>query len=391
MATPTADVDVAPLLITTSTRPHPRPAPSPTLSGAAALKRTATGKYKKRPVIYTEGGDSDECSAGELLDCEETSQKRPRVDVTITRSRSNSSHSPPPDVPTLPQSPVPSGQRIVDPLNDGVLNPPDPQTNDRSTPSTDRTSVLPVIETPSTSACTTRRATSTMSRTEPTTPPERHGLPSPALPTVNINTRSNTTNDTIDTVTPLGDAASLETNLRAAAITAIPQFLNITQKKNKASIYSYLVSCEDPHFQSLLRAYVAFENAATTSERPGSLSTIKRPSQISCWIRCARVNTAPSWSNIRDYGSSVVTWWSSLQPSWRKLECGTSSREEGSLECLSQPGINGLLNLVILAYWWSNGLTESGADSKIEGPRYRWFVADVTWVLSELLETAQFS
>ena len=70
------------------------------------------------------------------------------------------------------------------------------------------------------------------------------------------------------------------------------------------------------------------------------------------------------------------------------MECSSPSQEEGgTLDCLFQPGINGLLNIVILVYWWSNGLVGSGTDSEAESLRYRWFIADVVWVLSKLLKT----
>ena len=191
------------------------------------------------------------------------------------------------------------------------------------------------------------------------------------------------------TASPIMGDILLETNSRNAHPTVVPQFLTIAQKKSKASVHSYLTSSQDVHFQKLLNAYIAFKSAAVTSGVVSSFSTSKQPSHISWWIRCACTDTPPSWSNPHDYGSSVITWWTSLQLSWRKLECSTTSRKEGSFECLFQPGINGLLNVVILAYWWSNGLTKPGTDSKTEYLRYHWFVADVTWVLSKLFEATR--
>ena len=85
----------------------------------------------------------------------------------------------------------------------------------------------------------------------------------------------------------------------------------------------------------------------------------------------------------------MVDWWSSLQPSWRVLESGNEMREEGSFDCLCQPGINGLLNIVILAYWWGNGLEKFSADSHNEEERYRWFANDVSWVLSMLVKAVR--
>ena len=222
--------------------------------------------------------------------------------------------------------------------------------------------------------------------------------PLPTVPVIKKNiVRSNATPARSMTVVggvgvvaaPVVGDGLLRADVGDAHVVAIPQFITVVPKKNKASIHSYLTSCQDTHFQQLLQAYIAFEDAAATSGRVGSLPTTKRPSHISWWIRCARVDAPPSWSSLHDYGSSVISWWSYLQPSWRKLECGTPSREEGSFDCLFQPGINGFLNVVILAYWWSNGLIESGANSVTESSKYHWFVTDVTWVLSKLFEAAQ--
>ena len=62
------------------------------------------------------------------------------------------------------------------------------------------------------------------------------------------------------------------------------------------------------------------------------------------------------------------------------------SRVAGDWEHLYQPGINGLLNIVILAYWWVRILEERGTPID---ETYTWFVSDVTWVLSRLAGVAR--
>lgn len=172
------------------------------------------------------------------------------------------------------------------------------------------------------------------------------------------------------------------------ALENVPKFLAAFQKKSKTSIYGYLSTSRDPQFRSLLQMYISFENAAAPLGKAGALSTADRPTQLPSWIRSARAGTAPSWPNLQDYGTSVINWWSSLQPDWRVLEPGRDTRAEGPLDCLCQPGINGLLNVVILAYWWSNGITSPSTDSHND-ERYRWFANDVLWVLSKLVEAVQ--
>ena len=78
-------------------------------------------------------------------------------------------------------------------------------------------------------------------------------------------------------------------------------------------------------------------------------------------------------------------WWIYIQPEWREIGIATVSRvgrdSFGDWERLYQPGNNGLLNVLILAYWWARILEEWG--SPVDGT-YSWFVSDVSWVLTQL-------
>ena len=76
-----------------------------------------------------------------------------------------------------------------------------------------------------------------------------------------------------------------------------------------------------------------------------------------------------------------MTWWISLQPAWQKIQPGQTSRVGGNWECLYQPGINGLLNIIVLAHWWARILEER--DGAVDD-RYSWFISDFTWVLTQL-------
>ena len=57
----------------------------------------------------------------------------------------------------------------------------------------------------------------------------------------------------------------------------------------------------------------------------------------------------------------------------------------GDWEHLFRPGVNGLLNVVILAHWWAQILEERGCAGD---ETYSWFVSDVAWVLSQLTVVA---
>lgn len=371
---------VAPTTVSTATGvPHgPQPGASPsfpqrgnalTPSATTAPKRTAAGRYKKRPVVYTEDEDSDKGS-DRTSDSERILPKRLRRGTIATRGPSeptedtgDSSDNLPPDISTLLQSPTPSSRHSGDPSGDTDSNASRLQSPDQSSHADWETT-----------GCNTPL---------PTIPTTKETLLSNVSPTESRDVGATGIRTTGD--------VSPKTGSHTAATTVVPKFLTITPKKSKASIYSYLIRREDPHFQNLLKVYIAFENIAAASGQAGSLSTTGRPPQVSWWIRSARFSTLPPLSDLHDYGSSVISWWSHLQPSWRELDYPRSNRDNGAFGCLVQPGINGLLNIIILAYWWSNGLTEAGGEGDAEDQRYHWFVADVSWVLLKLVETVSMN
>jgi len=159
----------------------------------------------------------------------------------------------------------------------------------------------------------------------------------------------------------------------------IPGFL--TAKHN---IYGYLVNVDEPKFKALLDNYIAFEVAEQSGIR-GTLPTTCRPAAVTWWTSRARPDRIPPFDDLKEFAIGVAEWWISIQPDWRRLKRGEANRGDGCWECLYQPGINGLLNVVILVYWWakaSEGRGESG------DPAYHWLVEDVTWVLSRLTHIA---
>ena len=77
-------------------------------------------------------------------------------------------------------------------------------------------------------------------------------------------------------------------------------------------------------------------------------------------------------------------WWASIQPSWRVFECGKVSREIwGGWDVLYAPHINGLLNVVVLVYWWVRILEEHEPEDGVRAD-YELFAEDVAWVFSNL-------
>ena len=159
----------------------------------------------------------------------------------------------------------------------------------------------------------------------------------------------------------------------------IPEFLI-----GKHNIYCYLNCIEESGFQDLLKNYISFK-AANCSRICGALSTYCRPDVIRWWSGRARPDRLPPYDSLKSLTESIVEWWIYLQPEWRKITLSKISRVGGDWRCLYQLGMNGLLNVVVLAYWWIKILEQR--ESTVD-EAYTWFVSDVTWVFSQLTDVA---
>jgi len=169
----------------------------------------------------------------------------------------------------------------------------------------------------------------------------------------------------------------------------VPAFLRHHGRGRRVvDIFSYLNKVEDSHFRWILFHYIQFE-ANDKSGTGGTLPTAGRPAEIVWWTSRARPSDIPNLLDgsrtFKAFTDLVLRWWGSIQPSWRVFEQGKASRDvKGSWEDLYAPRINGILNVVILAYWWVSILDN---DEPEDGVRedYEFFADDVAWVLSKLL------
>lgn len=172
-------------------------------------------------------------------------------------------------------------------------------------------------------------------------------------------------------------------------VTSVPTFLSSHGKgRRKVDIFRYLNAVKDPHFQRILLHYIHIE-ASDTSGVIGSLPVAGRPVEITQWSSKARPATLPDFANTKQgfsgFVGSVFAWWSSIQPSWRTFKQGGKASRvvDGKWGTLYAPRINGLLNVVILAYWWVEVLEKQKPE---DGSRadYEEFADDVAWVFSKL-------
>ena len=172
---------------------------------------------------------------------------------------------------------------------------------------------------------------------------------------------------------------------------SVPVFLLRHGKgKREVNIFGYLSEVKNPRFQQILFHYLCFE-INNKSMAAGSLPTIKRPVEIGQWSSRARPASLPEYTkggrSLTHFADSVFEWWTCIQPPWRKFKRGQVSREvRGEWDALCATGINGLLNVVVLAYWWIRILEEDKPGDSMPA-EYELFAEDVAWVFSNLAST----
>ena len=168
----------------------------------------------------------------------------------------------------------------------------------------------------------------------------------------------------------------------------VPSFLRSHSKGNRrVDIFNYLNEVQDPRFCKVVYHYINFE-ISDNSCTNGSLPTANRPIEISQWSSRACPAAPPDHKKGKRtfvmFVDSVFAWWHSLQPLWRTFQRGMVSRTvKGDWGVLRAPRINGLLNVIILVYWWARVLEEQepGGGARAD---YEFFADDVAWVLLHL-------
>ena len=190
--------------------------------------------------------------------------------------------------------------------------------------------------------------------------------------------------DTPTTAPRVSSQMSLD-NIDVATIPAL--LLQHGTGKRRVNIFNYLKSLKDPHFQPVLFHYLRL--MINQSELDGSLPTAKRPREIGLWSSRARPPCLPDYKKngrtFADFVDSIFVWWGSIQPSWRVFERGKVAREvDGEWDVLHAFSINGLLNVVMLVYWWARVLEEDEPEGGMR-TEYEFLADDVAWVLSHIL------
>jgi len=98
-------------------------------------------------------------------------------------------------------------------------------------------------------------------------------------------------------------------------------------------------------------------------------------------VHIDKKNVAPKVQPDK-YGKSFMKWWTSLQPTWRKMVDGTLTKDvpvDEKWGALMKGGTTGIYTVVIGLSWWIKALdtVEDGGDASVA-------VRDVTWVLDQV-------
>ena len=368
---------------------HTRPRKSPFQGKPSVMAGKRKHEPKPPSIRHSEDTSSDPDDAGDLsgdgsssgesIDSDvQTPAKRPRISTITTRSSARTTYNAAEariaveHEGTPPASTTPSESANLQPPGTTVdLMGVDDATSDPPPIDTHAGSILST-GTDSTRATIPPATAENIIATESADDGSEHNLD--MLP--------------IADVCPIATVAVPPTSLSVTDPDKVPPFLRRHGTGNRrVDIFEYLNRVKDPHFQKVLFHYINFE-INDKSNSPGSLPTAKRPPEIAQWTARARPEGLPDYTKGKRtfsvFVDSILAWWSSLQPSWRSFEWGSVSRQVGgSWGALYAPRINGMLNVVILAYWWIRVLEEHKPK---DGNRtdYEFFADDISWVLSQL-------
>ncbi|KDR70911.1 hypothetical protein GALMADRAFT_144381 [Galerina marginata CBS 339.88] len=111
-------------------------------------------------------------------------------------------------------------------------------------------------------------------------------------------------------------------------------------------------------WEGMLAAWLRFEEAHGFNGT-SRLGAAHRPASISEWIQRARSPGYRPQFDTKEFQTDFWKWWIALQPGWRRIKAGTTSRDiTGDWGTLDKPGANGLASVVAALFFWGYGLGE---------------------------------
>ena len=114
-----------------------------------------------------------------------------------------------------------------------------------------------------------------------------------------------------------------------------------------------------------------------------NLPTTSRPAEVAAWIKNKKKEVPPE-VDPDTYGSSFMTWWFAIQPTWRLSDNASFVYEappDEDWRLLHKGGSAGLYTVVVALSWWIRALP-------LHLPCLRaWSaVRDVQWVIDQIYD-----
>ncbi|SJL12519.1 uncharacterized protein ARMOST_15946 [Armillaria ostoyae] len=145
-----------------------------------------------------------------------------------------------------------------------------------------------------------------------------------------------------------------------------------------------LASMQDPTFgvdwANMLDRWSSLETILSKEKTSGKLQAPKNwPRVLAIWLDGVRsFSDLLSINEIDQFGHSMVTWWNSIQPTWRQSVEGLPLPKYDELfACLRKGGQNGIVTVIFGLFWWRKNLDGSS--------QWHALVTDVSNTLDALL------
>lgn len=145
---------------------------------------------------------------------------------------------------------------------------------------------------------------------------------------------------------------------------------------------------DEPLWVQAVDAWYNFEKSRgfpAKSKGKDLIVTEERPSAIATWVRNGRKKDPVEIEDGAAHRKSLLKWWDTLQPDWRKQGEKYDKGDEHDWGSLDADGRNGLLSVLACMLWWRK--IEKG--TKKDSPDWVKLVSDVTLVLGELVTESQ--
>ncbi|KAJ3766153.1 hypothetical protein FB446DRAFT_620106, partial [Lentinula raphanica] len=129
--------------------------------------------------------------------------------------------------------------------------------------------------------------------------------------------------------------------------------------------FAYINADLGPEYALLIETWVAFERSHGWVNARTGLQKTDRPAALTYWVQTARylrTGNEPKLTgeSVVLFAKEVLTWWVSLQPSWRTVDGQKTESVQEDVDKdwvkLDKSGRNGWYGLLACVKWWGTGI-----------------------------------